>query len=134
MNVSPKRFVPEAGCSCGWPRKLKGSAFSAELLPIQKIAPCGCPGLKPRKFPRPPPNPPPPPPPPNPPPPNPPARPPPAKSAAPPPKSPPPGEFPSNCGILRAKRLNRVAQPIHIHAGQRTHRARLPADRHRIDR
>ena len=35
-----------------------GSAFSAELLPIQKIAPCGWPGLKPRKLPRPPPPPP----------------------------------------------------------------------------
>jgi hypothetical protein len=41
MKVSPKRFVPDAGWFCGCPRKLKGSAFSAELLPIQKIAPCG---------------------------------------------------------------------------------------------
>ena len=54
INVSPNRFVPEAGCSCDCPRRLNGSAFSAELLPIQKIAPCGWPGLKPRKFPRPP--------------------------------------------------------------------------------
>ncbi len=58
ISVSPNRFVPLAGCSCSCPRRLKGSAFSAELLPVQKIAPCGCPGLKPRKFPRPPPNPP----------------------------------------------------------------------------
>ena len=36
-----------------------GSALSAELLPIQKMAPCGWPGLKPRKLPRPPPPPPP---------------------------------------------------------------------------
>src|SRR5271165_4263721 len=55
MKVSPKRLVPEAGCACDCPRRENGSALSAELLPIQKIAPCGWPGLKLRKFIRPPP-------------------------------------------------------------------------------
>ena len=88
MKLRPKRLVPEAGCCCGWPRSENGSAFSAELLPLQKTAPCGWPGLKPRKLPRPPP----PPKPPKPPgPPKPPPGPPPPKSPPPPPKLPPPG-------------------------------------------
>ena len=85
MKVMPKRLLPEGGCSCGWPRSANGSALSAELLPIQKTAPCGCLGSKPRKFPRPPPNPPPP----NPPPPPPPKPPPPCPPPNPPPPWPP---------------------------------------------
>src|ERR1035438_6983100 len=97
MKVKPKRLVPEAGCCC-CPRSENGWAFSDELLPVQKIAPCGWPGLKLRKLPRPPPKPPipppgPPPGPPDPPPPNwppPPNDPPPPIPAKFPPPGPPP--------------------------------------------
>ena len=130
MKVSPKRLVPEAGCACDWPRRENGSAFSAELLPVQKMAPCGWPGLKPRKL-RIPPLPP------NPPPPNRLRR---SRRQSRPAlqihrrqtSRPLPREIPFAAAILRAQCLDRIAQPVHIHPGQRAHRARLAADRHRI--
>ena len=83
INVIPNWLLPDAGCTCGCPCTENGSAFSAELVPNQKTDPCGCPGLNPLKFPRPPG----PPGPPNPPPPKPPPKPPPPKA---PPKIPAP--------------------------------------------
>src|SRR3954453_20412972 len=46
IKVTLKRLVPDAGCSCGCPRRLKGWAFRAELLPVQKMEPWGWLGLK----------------------------------------------------------------------------------------
>ncbi len=122
MNVSPNRLLPDAGCSCVCPSIENGSAFNAELLPVQKIAPCGCPGLNPRKFPRPPPkppgpptpgpNPPPPKPPPNPPPPNPPPPNPTAPGA--PPNNPPacpPGIAPCARAVSIASRIRSISNP-----------------------
>jgi hypothetical protein len=92
MNESVKWLVPFDGWFCCWPSRANGCALKIEFVPFHAMEPCGWPGLKLRKFPRPPPPPPPlppppppkPPPPPNPPPPKAPPKPPP-----PPPKRPP---------------------------------------------
>ena len=109
MKVSPKRLVPLGGCCCDWPRNENGSAFSAEFEPVQKMAPWGWLGLKPRKLPRPP---------------LPPAEPappkPPAANPPPPPKPPPPPNNPPPCpsgispwarAVSTASRMRSISRP-----------------------
>jgi hypothetical protein len=122
MKVSRSGWCRRPAAAATGRARLNGSALSAELLPIQKMAPCGWPGLKPRKLPRPPP-----------PPPKPPARQTTAAEAASTAEAAAAAEVSSaRPAALRAQRLHRIADAVHIQAGQRTHRSRLAADGHRI--
>jgi hypothetical protein len=130
MKVMPKRLVPEAGCSCGWPRKLKGLRVQRRVAADPEDRAMRLAGIEAAEVAapaaqilRPPPNPPPPPPPPNPPP-----KPPPPKPPPPPNRPPPP---PAGFQSLRAESLHASRSGPYPRRPAGSPR-RLSADGHRI--